>query len=189
MAHYILKLRKNTRILDVDTIAREIYKKDEKALLLLKKAFGRCIFQCNGSISHARLAEVIFSDCRNLKKINSIMFPLLRKEVEKAVSESAGFDYVIIDAAVLFDAKLDRLCDYIIWMDAEEKIRESFLKNKNLPDNEIKLKIKGQFIKIDHKKVDFKVVNSGTEEELYGKAGEIIRRIEEKGLRKRDGKR
>jgi dephospho-CoA kinase len=165
-------------------MAKEIYKKDQSVLLLLKKAFGQDIFDQNGEILYERLARVIFSSHGNLKKINRIMFPRIRKEVSRAVSNNKNQDYVIIDAAVLFDARLDLLCDYIIWVDTGEKVRENFLKNKNLSDNEIKLKIKGQFINIDQKKVDYRVINSGTEEMLFKKASEIISSIEEAGQRK-----
>ncbi|MBN2072420.1 MAG: dephospho-CoA kinase [Actinobacteria bacterium] len=188
MAGYIQKLRENTEILDVDEIAKGIYKKHGEVMPLLKNAFGDDIIGRDGNIIYKRLAKAVFSDPLKLEKINSIMFPFIRKEVSRLVSGSAGRDYVVIDAAVLFDAGLERLCDYIILVVADEKTRENFLRNKNMPHNEIKLKVGGQFIKIEREKIDFEVVNYGTREMLFGKTAEIIRMMEEEVKKNKNGK-
>ena len=91
-------------------------------------------------------------------------------------------DYIIIDAAVLFDAKLDLLCDFIILVDADESLRKTFLKNKNLNDNEIELRIQGQHIKINESRVDFRIINDGKIENLRKKTLNIFEAVKKKNI-------
>jgi len=105
------------------------------------------------------------------------MFPHIRREVKRLLRTGKNLDYIIIDAAILFGAKLDLLCEYIIFVDSSEEKRRLLLKNKNLSDNEIELKIKGQHIKMNNSKIDYTIINDGEEEKLYIKAAKILKDI------------
>ena len=117
------------------------------------------------------------------------MFPLIRREIRSMVKSDKDNDYIIIDAAVLFDAKLDILCDFIVLVDTDERLRKTFLKNKNLNDNEIELRIEGQHIKINESRVDFRIINDGGIENLKKKTLNIFKAVEKKNKNKdKDGK-
>jgi len=105
------------------------------------------------------------------------MFPLIRSEVENILNENQNKNYIIIEAAILFDCKLDPMCDYIILVNTTDRRREIFLKNKNFQDADIELRIEGQYIKIDKKKVDFVVNNDSSREILLKKVEKILKNI------------
>lgn len=115
------------------------------------------------------------------------MFPRIRKEVKKIAGSTGGPGHILIDAAVLFGAKLDALCDYIILVECDEETRKKFLKDKKPGDNDIELKIKGQHIEIDKKCIDFIIINDGDLEALLHKTLSIMKEIE--GKEKRDAER
>lgn len=108
------------------------------------------------------------------------MFPRIRSEIKSMVMSQKSTGHIIIDAAVLFGAKLDILCDYIILVESDEKNRKNFLKNKKFSHNEIELKVKGQHIEINDNCVDYIIINNGDMKYLLE---ETIRVIDDIGGR------
>jgi dephospho-CoA kinase len=148
-------------ILDVDSIAKGLYEKYPEIKNELKSAFGKNIFKSDNTVYFEMLARIVFSNKKELFKLNRIMFPRIRAEVKSIVISRENTKYIVIDAAVLFGAKLDILCDYIILVESIEKNRKNFLKNKKFSDNEIELKVKGQHIEINRNSVDYIIINDG----------------------------
>jgi len=164
-------------ILDVDKTAKNIYSKDPKILNEIRKIFGDGVFSSDGDLIYKALAEKVFSRKTELEKLDRLMFPLIRSEVENILNENQNKNYIIIEAAILFDCELDSMCDYIILVNTTDQRREIFLKNKNFQDADIELRIEGQHIKIDKKKVNFVVNNDSSREILLKKVEKILKNI------------
>ncbi|MBE3093064.1 MAG: dephospho-CoA kinase [Chloroflexi bacterium] len=177
VSRYIKKIKKNTLILDVDKVAKNIYSKNPVILNELRKIFGDEVFNSDGDLIYKSLAEKVFSSKTELEKLNRLMFPLIRSEVKNILNENRDKNYIIIEAAILFDCKLDLMCDYIILVDTSDEIREIFLKNKNFLDDDIELRIEGQHIKINRKKVNFIINNNNSKESLLKKVEKILKNI------------
>ncbi len=128
VADFFKRCRSNILVLDIDVTAKGLYEKYPEIKSELKSVFGECIFGCKNDILFDRLSEIVFFKQSELKKLNRIMFPRIRKEVRGLLRSAADFDYIIIDAAILFGAKLDLLCDYIIFVDSSEEKRKLLLK-------------------------------------------------------------
>ncbi len=175
---HIKTIRERVLAIDADSVAKGIYAKDKDVPARLKKIFGEDIFDIEGKIIYTALADKVFSDRGELKKLNQLMFPLLRKEIENIIRNSKDRQYIVIDAAVLFDCRLDLFCDRIILIDAGINLRKNYLKNKNLSENDIELRMKGQHIDIDQQKVDFTIKNTGTQNDLYKQIENILNIIE-----------
>jgi dephospho-CoA kinase len=109
------------------------------------------------------------------------MFPEIRRKVKKIINNSLEKNYIIIDAAVLFDSKLDLLCDYIILVKADKSLRKKLLKDKGteISDEDIDLRLEGQHIKINKNLVNFTVINNGSKADLYKKVEDILEEINE----------
>lgn len=185
VASIMEKAEDRVRVLDVDAIAKDIYKKNTGIKVDLKKVFGQEIIDDSENILYGKLAKIVFSDQIELNKLNRLMFPLIRRKIRSMVKSDKDNDYIIIDAAVLFDAKLDLLCDFIVLVDTDENLRKTFLKNKNLNDNEIELRIEGQHIKINESRVDFRIINDSGIENLKKKTLNIFKAVKKN---KKDGK-
>ncbi|MFA5014689.1 MAG: dephospho-CoA kinase [Actinomycetota bacterium] len=174
---FIKKIKKNVLVLDIDKLAKSIYSKNPEILIKLGVIFGNEIFGPEGDLIFESLAEKVFSSKKDLKKLNGLMFPLIRNQVEYILNKNQDKDYIIIDAAVLFDCKLDMLCDYIILVEAKGKMRENILSSKGYSDKKVKLRIKGQHIKIKMEKVAFIIENNGSKKDLLGKVEKILENI------------
>ena len=177
VCRYIKNIKENTLILNIDGLAKDIYSKRPDVVDKLREMFGNEIFGCTDDLDFESMALKVFSDKKELKKLNRLMFPLIRNEVKNIIAKSYSKDYIIIDAAVLFDCKLDLFCDYTILVGTTYERRRTFLKNKNFVNNDIELRIKGQHIKVDREKVDFVINNDGSKDSLLEKVKGILKNI------------
>jgi len=168
-------------VVDLDKIGKGIYCENGKILKKLEYLFGEDIFDSSKKIKFNILAEKVFSNQDELKKLNGLMFPLIKEEVENIINNNSDKNYTVVDGAILFDCKLSSLCDYIICVKAERDRRESFLrnKNKNLSDEDIKLRMNGQYIKINKDLVNFIIENNNSKLRLYKEVRKILRKIED----------
>ena len=164
-------------MLDVDKVAKNIYLKTPGILKKLKGLFGDEIFSAGGNLIFKSLADRVFSSKTDLKKLNRLMFPLIRNEVKNILNKSQGRSYIIIDAAILFDCKLDLFCDCVILVNTSSQRRKTFLKNEGFSDNDVKLRMEGQHIKVNERKVNFIIRNDNSKRNLLDKVKKILKNI------------
>ncbi len=177
VAGYIGKLKKGTLVVDVDKVAKSIYPKNPEILKKLEEVFGEEVFDDNGNLVFKALAGRVFSSKKELRKLNNLMFPLIRSEIENILNKKRKAEYIIIDAAILFDCRLNEFCDYIILVNNPVKRRKQFLHDNGYSDSEIKLRIEGQHININKNEVDFIIDNSGSRESLLKKVQKTLKDI------------
>jgi dephospho-CoA kinase len=174
---YIKKIRKGTLVVDVDKLAKSIYRRKPEILYKLAELFGKEIFDAKGNLVFKRLGEKVFSSKKELTRLNNLMFPLIKSEVKKILSKNNKMRYIVIDAAIMFDCGLDEFCDYIILVNNSFERRKIFLKENGYSDEEIKLKIEGQYIKINESRLDFVIDNNGTKKSLMDEVRKRLKRI------------
>ncbi len=177
VSKYIEKIKKDVLVVDIDKVAKDVYSETPEVLGKLKDLFGSEIFDSEGDIIFESLAGRVFSSKVELEKLNGLMFPLIRREVKNILNENRNKNYIIIDAAVLFDCKLDLFCDYIILVSASARRRKAFLMDGGFSDNDAELRVKGQYIKIDKEKVTFIINNNGSKRNLLEKVERILENI------------
>ena len=119
------------------------------------------------------IAERVFQDKKKLQILNSILHPLVIKNIEQRFDElHQKNDIVFCETALLFEAKMKKMFDYSVLIFTDYNVRESrFLKGKgnsseqfiNRNENQIK----------DENKInnsDFVFNNNGTEKDLKRKS-------------------
>ncbi len=102
-----------TLVIDADKIAREVVEPGQPALAELTEAFGSGILLSDGTLNRKRLGDIVFSNSGKLHILNCITHKYIKKEIENRV-ECAGQALTVIDAPLLFETGLDRLCDVTI---------------------------------------------------------------------------
>ena len=184
VCRYLQTLIDDTEIIDADSVAKDIYLEEPEVVADLKKCFGASICYPEGHLDYNSLALKIFSSRNELEKINAIMFPRIESRIKKIISEKRFRNCLIIDAAVLFDAKLFRLCDYIIWVKADRQKRfGQLLLLCDLDEGSINTRLDGQVINIKEKQVDFIIDNNGTLEDLKNNVKKIAGAIKSESIR------
>ena len=96
----------------------------QSALIIdqVKNTFGRDIFD-GEVLNRAKLAQIVFNDKEQLAKLNAIVHPAVKQDFELWIQEYKSFDYVIYEAAILFESGRYKECDIIITVTAPEEVR------------------------------------------------------------------
>ncbi|MEJ2618480.1 MAG: dephospho-CoA kinase, partial [Ignavibacteriaceae bacterium] len=173
----------NYPVINVDDVSKEILVTDKNVKLKVENEFGKESF-INGKINKKFLAEKIFSNPQNVIKINSIVHPRVIEKVNILISDKLKIlDIVFTEAALIYEAEMDKYFDYVVLITAKDKLRikrkiefdnfteEQFLKRdeNQIPDPEKK------------KRADFIFENNGSLDDLKLKAELLLKIL--KGLK------
>jgi dephospho-CoA kinase len=178
-AGYLAKNLSKSLVLDVDLLAKEIYGNNHDIVEKVSVVFGKEVLKTDGSIDFSELGRIVFNDNNQMKKLNDLMFPLIIESVAEFIKNNSDKQYIIIDAAILFDAGLDIFCDKIIYLTADNEKREKFLKYKNLDlcIKDIRQRICNQKINVNKNKTDYIIENDSSLEDLYENIDSVIKKL------------
>jgi dephospho-CoA kinase len=165
--------------LDVDLLAKEIYKNNHDAVKKVSAFFGNEVLKTDGSIDFPKLGRIVFEDNSQMIKLNNLMFPLIAGKVADFIKNNSDKNYIIIDAAILFDAGLDLFCDKIIYVTAQNIKREKFLQCRDSDTciEDIRQRILKQTININVNKTDFIIKNNSSVAALYESIDSVITKL------------
>ena len=109
-------------VFDVDGWVRRIYF-DKGFLQVLEQNFPGTVK--NGAADKRALRNLVFSDNRKLKLLESLIHPFLKENLKKIIRNNAGRDDLFfLDVALLFEMKWDKYCDFIIVADVDYEIQK-----------------------------------------------------------------
>lgn len=158
------------KVIKADDLSKELLVKDEKIREKIIKNFGKDSYR-NNLLNKKFLAEKVFSDQKNVLKINSIVHPEVKKHSENLMNrELEKKDIVFVEAALIYEAEMEDLFDFIVLITADEKIRMK-RKEELLSKEEFIRRNENQIPEDEKKKAaDFVFENTGSQEELEKKA-------------------
>lgn len=109
-------------VFDIDGWVRRIYF-DKTFLQVLESKFPGVVI--NGAADKRALRNIVFSDNRKLKLLESLIHPFLEETLRKVIRRNAGRnDLFFLDVALLFEMKWDRFCDFILVADVDYEIQK-----------------------------------------------------------------
>jgi len=169
-------------IIDADQIARELVQPRKPAWKEIIRAFGQEILQEDGSIHRKKLAGRVFADVKQRKRLNRILHPRIRKEMDRRAKEIGQRDpeaIVVIDAPLLVDLGNHRQMDKLIVVTSTWTQQIERLKDRDGANPEEALKIVSSQMPLEEKLkfADFVIRNEGSLEETKRKAREVFREL------------
>ena len=110
--------------IDCDGIARQVVQKGTPGLAALCRAFSDQILAPDGTLDRKALARLAFATPQQTKRLNAITHPLILQEISRILKEQQSRGgLAVLDAPLLFEAGLDRICDATIAVVAPAKAR------------------------------------------------------------------
>lgn len=109
-------------VYDADSRAKSLMTTDGILMSQIKKEFGSLSFRLDGNIDREYLARTVFQDKVKLEQLNKLIHPRVALDYERWVSEQKS-DYVLKEAALLFEAKSYLVLDKIILVHTPAEIR------------------------------------------------------------------
>ncbi|MDR3113253.1 MAG: dephospho-CoA kinase [Endomicrobium sp.] len=158
-------------IIDADAISRELTVKGKPALMELVKIFGTDILNKNGTLNRKRLADIIFSDSKAKIETEKILHAYIISRTNAVIAAKYRKYNIVINAPLLFEVGLDRICDKIVTVWIPYSLQEKRLAARDkLTRQQVKKRIAAQMpIEQKMKLSDFIIDNSGTKKELAKK--------------------
>ncbi|MFW5889021.1 MAG: dephospho-CoA kinase [Bacillota bacterium] len=168
------------KVIDADSVYKSLLKEDDYLYSEVINAFNLDKNK-NNRLDFKALARIVFNDKTKLKLLNKITHPYVIKKIEQIISEykAKKFEIVILTVPLLFEAKMEYLCDKIIcvWVDRETQI-ERLMKRSNL-EREVAIKRIESQMDLNEKRVkaDYVIDNSLSRDNSYLQFMQILAKI------------
>ena len=104
-------------VIDADTIAHDILEPGLAAFAQVVATFGKQVLTEAGTINRPMLREMVFADPKKRRQLNSITHPKIAWEIFRQLVYHRflhGQAIVILDAPLLFESGLQRICRRVI---------------------------------------------------------------------------
>ena len=134
-------------VINADQVGHEAYAPNTESLREVVEAFGQDILQPSGEVDRRKLGAIVFSDPEQMAKLNGIMHPRMAGMVGERIEKlrAQGTEVVVVEAAVLFEAKWDYLVDEVWTTDAPvETVIQRLWDRNGLPEDEVRKRIGSQ---------------------------------------------
>jgi dephospho-CoA kinase len=111
-------------LIDTDVIAREVVAPGQPALDAVVGAFGPGVLGAQGQLDRRRLREIIFADSTARTRLEAILHPAIRSEMERQSRAAAGNGpYQILVIPLLAEGGRRDHVDRVLAVDAPETLQ------------------------------------------------------------------
>jgi dephospho-CoA kinase len=163
-------------VVDWDELSREVVRPHSKAWKEISKHFGNGVLNADLKINRQKLADIVFSDERELAKLNQIVHPQvieMDRRTTNAIKNRDPDALIIKDIPLLFEVARPIFVDRVIVVSASEGTQLRRLEEKGIDRSDAQRRIESQLpIEEKVKSADFVIDNDGT-------LGETSRQVED----------
>ena len=134
-------------VLDADRVGHEAYLPNTQTWREVVAAFGEEILTPDNEIDRGKLGALVFKVPANMKKLTDIMWPRMYDMVSERIEEQRkkGAVVMVVEAAVLLEAKWDPLTDEVWVAVAPEKtVIERLRESKGMTEEQARDRISAQ---------------------------------------------
>ena len=168
-------------LIDSDQLNHEVLRRPEVARVL-REWWGDEILGEDGAVDRRRVAELIFDDARQKRRLESLVHPLIASLREDMIAVGSGDPKVraiILDSPLLLESNLDRLCQAVICVEASETQRLRRLQQTRGWDiEELRRRERWQLPLAEKRARSQSVIrNEGSIEQLHSQARDVFERI------------
>jgi dephospho-CoA kinase len=170
-------LKAGAYVIDADIVGHEILSSQGKVWHQIVKAFGSKVLSRGGRINRKKLGRLVFSDQKHLNKLNSISHPEIKKRVMSLIRAS-NKKVIVVNAAVLFEMKLNKMMDKVIVVTAKKSLRFRRLIKKGKRKADALARINSQRGESEYRKIaDVVIANNSTKSALQKKVKGALKNL------------
>jgi dephospho-CoA kinase len=161
------------KVIYADELAKEIMENDESLKKKIKKFFGEKSY-IGGKLNRKFIADIIFSSDEKRKLLESIVHPAVIKRILsdlKKIADEGKYNFVIVEAALIFESGFDKELDYVLVVDADDEIKiKRIMERDKCSKEEVLKRMRAQLdSKIKRELADMVIINDGDIDELRKK--------------------
>lgn len=179
VAKYLQK--KGYKVIDADSIVRQVTSPNTVCLKTLCSAFGNEILNSDNSLNRKALAKIAFSTKENTQLLNDITHPFVYLQVLKLIGEyiESGHTNIVYDAPLLFESNGHIMCDYTLSVLCPvEKRMERIINRDNLTAEQAQSRINAQHNDEYYiNRSDYTLNNDNDLQSLYNQIDKVLQKI------------
>ena len=149
----------------------------EPALSEIVDCFGRQVLSADGTLDRGALAEVVFANERDRKRLNGITHPRILERIKERISARGAEPIVFVEASLIDRGSggLDELIDGLVVVTCPEELRERRVAVRDgMSPEEIRRRMDSQMPEKEKAaQADFLIKNSSGMESLRAQAFEL----------------
>ena len=176
----ILSEELNAKRINADQVVKQLQQKGNKYYEEIVQVFSQEILQEDGNLDRKKIAEIIFQDESKKEKLNQLTYKYVVEKIKEQINRTKE-EYIIIDAPLLIESKLNEICDTIIAVTSskEEQIKR-ISKRDNVEEKHAELRLNAQkdnkFYKLY---ADYIVENNGGNyDEFMGRVRSLVQKLQ-----------
>ncbi len=128
---------KGAYVIDADSVGHRVIAPDGEAYADVVAAFGPEVLAEDGAIDRRKLGGVVFADPERLKELNAITHPRMAARMAGEIAQVRDRPaaelppLILLDAAILFEAGWDDMCDetWVVVASAEVALERLMTRN------------------------------------------------------------
>ena len=112
-------------VIDSDQQVRELYR-DPQVVSKLRQWWGDRVIGRNGGVDRQAVAAIVFKVPAELERLERLLYPRLargREEKIDVLQQDPSVRAIVLDSPKLFEVGLDKICDAVIFVDADWTVR------------------------------------------------------------------
>jgi len=172
----------SVRVVDADTLAREVVEPGTSAHALIVAEFGKDVLEPDGRLDRARMAEIVFADAAKRKRLEAITHPAIRGRFERLMAdlERQGFHGILIwDAALLVESgghnKMDKVV--VVTTDPATQLHRLMARDSSTEEAARARTASQMPLAVKARVADYVIDNAGTREETEAIVREVYRAL------------
>lgn len=165
-------------VIDADKISFELSQKGMPIYKAIRESFGDDYLLENGEIDRKKLGKLIFKNSAAKLILNQISHPIILEEIKRQIS-SYKDGLIFIEVPLLYEAKLEGLCDKVICVFLSKKLQvERLIEREGIDEDYALAKIHSQMdLYMKKSLADYVIDSKGSFDETKAQVINIINEI------------
>ncbi|MCS6851396.1 MAG: dephospho-CoA kinase [Gemmataceae bacterium] len=170
---------RGARIISGDQAGHEALRQPSLRRKIVER-WGPGVVGPDGEVDRRRLAAIVFADPTERRVLEEWVFPWIRQRLEAEIAAAVAdpaVPLVIVDAAVMLEARWDSVCDAIIYVHAPRALRlKRLAEHRGWSEAEVLARERAQWPLAEKvARADWVVDNSGGRDELARQVDDLLR--------------
>lgn len=171
-------------VIDADQIAREVVLPGTEGNEAVVQAFGLDVRKEDGSLDRAKLAEIVFNNPEQRRRLNSILHPRIAMMTQQKASQLAaeGVELACYEAALLVENGLADMFRPLVVVAVPEEVQvKRAMERDHASLEQAKARLAAQLpLSAKVAVADYVIENSGDKEALEARVDEVLSAIRAK---------
>ena len=165
------------KVLDTDDVSHDLLTINNKKLYEAFKNYD--VFE-NGEFSRYKMGQLIFFDSDKKLKLESVLHPQIEERIKDFFEKNKNDKLLFVAIPLLFEAKMEKLFDKIIFIYADDSIRlKRLIERNNYTEEYAQSRINCQMPQVEKINLsDYVIRNNGSIDKLKQNIKKTLKEIE-----------